>query len=86
MSASLTGKPKPWQKGRKHSAQTKAKMRAFWTPQQREAKRQQELAHNPNAIYHGLSARMAKKLREAVGRCELLRIDKAARHPSQRSE
>lgn len=70
MSAALSGKPKPWLRGQRRSEKTRAKMRAFWTAEQREKKRQQELARNPNSRYHGLSARAAKRIRDAAGQCE----------------
>mgnify|MGYP001558574251 CR=1 FL=1 len=69
MSAALKGKPKPT--GWKHSEETKIKMRKHWTAERKEQKRQEVLARNPLARYHGLSCRAAKRLREAAGHCEL---------------
>ena len=47
-----------------------AKIQAWWTPERREAKRQEVLQRNPKARYHGLSCKGARRLREALGRCE----------------
>ena len=71
LSAALAGKPKPWLRGRKRPKHSKT-MKAWWTPERREAARQRmlELVGNPNSRYHGLSARGAKLLREALGCCE----------------
>jgi 5-methylcytosine-specific restriction endonuclease McrA len=56
------------QKGKRHtyrSASTKpevaAKIASWWTPERREAKRQEMLARNPEARYHGLSHRETKR-------------------------
>lgn len=69
MSAALQGKPHSYR-----SASTRpevaAKIQAAWTPEKREAKRQEVLARNPEARYHGLSAKNAKAIRESVGHCE----------------
>jgi 5-methylcytosine-specific restriction endonuclease McrA len=69
LSAALTGKPHSYR-----SASTRpevaAKIAAAWTPERREAKRQAMLLRNPNARYHGLSAKEAKRRREAVGACQ----------------
>lgn len=46
-----------------------AKIQEWWTPERREAKRQQSLAVNPDARYHGLSASGARRIREAAGAC-----------------
>jgi len=69
MSATASGKPKPWLRGRKRPEHSRT-MRDWWTPERREAKRQEMLARNPSARYHGLSAKGARRLREALGRCE----------------
>ena len=69
MSLSLTGKPKPWLVGRHFPARAE-KIRAWWTPERREAKRQQMLALNPLARYHGLSAKSAARLVKRIGHCE----------------
>ena len=42
----------------------------WWTPERREAKRLEMLARNPEARYHGLSAREAAKRRAEVGACQ----------------
>lgn len=68
MSTATAGKPKPHLKGRKRPAHAE-KMREIWTPERREAKRQEMLLRNPAARYHGLSAKAAKKLVQAAGRC-----------------
>src|SRR4051812_3970043 len=56
-----TTKPKPWLKGRKRP-ETGRKIQAWWTPERREARRLEALQRNPDARYHGLSAKAAKKL------------------------
>jgi 5-methylcytosine-specific restriction endonuclease McrA len=60
--------------GRRHnydSASTRPevaqKIRDWWTPERKEERRQEILLRSPDARYHGLSARGAKKLK--VGRC-----------------
>ena len=64
-------------KGRKHgyrSASTNpevaAKIQAWWTPERREERRQLMLAKNPQARYHGLSARAAARLVKEAGACQ----------------
>jgi 5-methylcytosine-specific restriction endonuclease McrA len=64
-------------KGRKHdyrSASTRpevaARIQAWWTPERREAKRQEMLKRNPQARYHGLSAKAAARLVKAAGCCQ----------------
>jgi len=64
-------------KGQKHehrSASTRpdvaAKIQSWWTPERREAKRQQMLERNPAARYHGLSAKEAAKIVRSVGYCQ----------------
>jgi len=69
MSDATRGKPKPHLQGRKRPNHAQL-MRDWWTPERREAKRQEMLKRNPNARYHGLSAEGARTLRESVGRCE----------------
>jgi len=69
MSAALKGKPKPHLRGRKRPAHSKV-MREWWTPERREARRQEMLKRNPLARYHGLSCRGARRIREAAGQCE----------------
>jgi 5-methylcytosine-specific restriction endonuclease McrA len=46
------------------------KIAAWWTPERREAKRLETLRRNPQARYHGLSAKAAKRLVQSVGHCE----------------
>jgi 5-methylcytosine-specific restriction endonuclease McrA len=57
-------------KGKRHtyrSASTNpevaAKIASWWTPERREAKRQEMLARNPNARYHGLSHKGTKRMK-----------------------
>jgi 5-methylcytosine-specific restriction endonuclease McrA len=64
-------------KGKKHdyrSASTNpevaAKIASWWTPERREAKRQEMLKRNPQARYHGLSARAAARLVKEAGACQ----------------
>jgi len=64
-------------RGKKHdyrSASTNpevaARIAAWWTPERREAKRQEMLKRNPSARYHGLSARAAARLAKAAGACQ----------------
>lgn len=68
--------------GRKHdyrSASTRpdvaAKIQAYWTPERREAKRQEMLNRNPSARYHGLSAKEAARIVRSVGRCQRCQHD-----------
>jgi len=65
------------QKGRKHHwksgsnrQEVAQKIREWWTPERKEAKRQEMLLRNPEALYHGLSCKGAKRLRDALGHCE----------------
>lgn len=69
MAAATTGRPKPHLRGRKRPDHSRT-MQDYWTPERREAKRQEMLRRNPAARYHGLSARRAKALVEAAGRCQ----------------
>jgi 5-methylcytosine-specific restriction endonuclease McrA len=69
MSLILTGKPKPTMQGRKRPEVGK-KISEWWTPERREAKRQESMSRNPNARYHGLSAKSAARLVARIGRCE----------------
>lgn len=69
MSELLMGKPKPWLRGRKRPEQSQ-KMKDWWTPERRAKKRQEMLRRNPNARYHGLSCKGARRLRKALGHCE----------------
>src|SRR4051812_39252368 len=69
MSAAHQGKRHSWR-----SASTRpevaAQIQAWWTPERREAKRQEVLQRNPDARYHGLSAREAKRRCQEVGACQ----------------
>ena len=69
MSAALTGKTHDYR-----SASTRpdvaAKIQAWWTPERREAKRQESMARNPAARYHGLSCKEAARIVREVGRCQ----------------
>jgi len=69
LSAALRGKPKPWLRGRKRPDHSEM-MKEWWTEDRRQAKREEMLARNPLARYHGLSADGARAIREAAGRCE----------------
>ncbi len=74
MSAAVKGKPKPWLKGRKRPEVGK-KIAAWWTEERRAAKSQETLGRNPNARYHGLSAKSAARLVRRIGRCERCQHD-----------
>lgn len=74
MSASLSGKPKPMMRGKKRP-QVGKKIQEWWTPERREAKRAEVLQRNPNARYHGLSAKEAQRLVQRIGHCELCQHD-----------
>ncbi len=69
MSERLKGKKHDW-----HSASTRpdvaAKIQAWWTPERREAKRQEMLKQNPGARYHGLSAKRSAAVVRSVGSCQ----------------
>lgn len=69
MSAALKGKPHSYRSASTDPA-VAARIAAWWTPERREAKRLETLARNPQARYHGLSAKEAKRRREAVGQCQ----------------
>src|SRR3990167_2980963 len=68
MTAALKGRPHNWRSG---STQTNVarKIQKWWTPERKEAKRLEMLQRNPNSRYHGLSARAAKRLTVAAGKC-----------------
>jgi len=74
LSAALAGKPKPWLQGRKRP-DVGQKIAAWWTPERREAKRQEMLGRNPQARYHGLSAKSAARLVARIGHCERCQHD-----------
>lgn len=69
MSEALKGKPHDYD-----SASTRpdvaAKIQSWWTPERREAKRQEMLKRNPSARYHGLSCKAAARIVRSVGRCQ----------------
>ena len=69
MSAALAGKPRPQMQGRKRP-KVGRKIAAWWTEERREAKRQEMLGRNPQARYHGLSAKSAARLVKRIRRCE----------------
>lgn len=69
MSEALSGKPRPHLRGKKRPDISQA-LRRWWTPERREAKRQEMLGRNPGARYHGLSAKSAARLVARIGRCE----------------
>lgn len=69
MSARLEGVPKPHLRGRKRPEHSRA-MKEYWTEERRLAKQKEVLARNPQARYHGLSCKAAKRLRDAIGHCE----------------
>jgi 5-methylcytosine-specific restriction endonuclease McrA len=79
MIRATTGKPKPWLKGKKRPRVAR-KIRQWWTHERREQRRKEALARNPTARYHGLSARAAKAIREAVGHCEKCGHDGSESH------
>ena len=69
LSLALSGKPKPWLWGKKRP-KVGRKIAAWWTPDRREAKRQEVMRRNPLARYHGLSAKSAARLVRRIGHCE----------------
>ena len=68
MSEALAGKPKPWLRGRRRPDHAET-MREYWTPARRAAKRREMLNRNPDARYHGLSARAAARIVRDAGLC-----------------
>ena len=69
MSAALKGKRHSYRSA-STQPEVAARISAWWTPERREAKRQEMLKRNPEARYHGLSAKEAKRRREEVGHCQ----------------
>ena len=69
MSRVLTGKPKPHLQGKKRPGHSET-MKAWWTPERREEKRNAMLRRNPDARYHGLSADRAAQIVAAAGQCQ----------------
>jgi 5-methylcytosine-specific restriction endonuclease McrA len=45
-------------------------MKQWWTTERRNRKREEMMKRNPNARYHGLSAKAAAALVRSVGACE----------------
>jgi len=74
LSEALSAKPKPWLVGRQRPDHSRT-MKDWWTPERREDKRREMLQRNPEARYHGLSARAAKKLVQEVGQCQRCQHD-----------
>lgn len=66
MSDAMKGRECVW-KGKQRPEHSRS-MRAWWTPERREAMRQRQL--DPNARYHGLSSRQAAAIVRAAGRCQ----------------
>ena len=69
MSQALKGKRHSWRSASSRP-EVAARIRAWWTPERREEHRQKLLARNPQARYHGLSAREAARIVAAKGACE----------------
>lgn len=69
LSAALKGKPHSYRSASTTPA-VAAKIRDWWTPERKEERRLAMLARNPDARYHGLSAREAKRIRDLVGHCQ----------------
>lgn len=74
MSNVTKGKPKPWLRGKSRPEHSK-RMFLYWTEERREEKRQAMLLLNPSARYHGLSCKGARRIREALGHCEICGSD-----------
>ena len=68
MSEALKGKKHDYRSGSTRP-EVAAKIQAWWTPERREAKRQEMLKRNPKARYHGLSAKSAARIVKAAGQC-----------------
>lgn len=69
IAAAHQGIPLPMLQGRKRPEHSRI-LKEWWTPERREEQRQRLLLRNPMARYHGLSAKGAIALREALGHCE----------------
>lgn len=69
MSEALKGRPHTWRSGSTRP-EIATKIQEWWTPERREAKRQEMLTRNPDARYHGLSARAAARIVREVGQCQ----------------
>ena len=62
------GKKHDWSSGSTRP-EVAEKIRAWWTPERREAQSKKLLELNPDARYHGLSSRHAQALVVEAGRC-----------------
>lgn len=69
MSERLTGQSHDYRSA-STNPEVAAKIAAWWTPERKEARRQAMLARNPEARYHGLSARAAARLVQEAGACQ----------------
>ena len=69
MSEALKGKPHSYRSA-STDPEVASRIASWWTPERREAKRQDMLARNPKARYHGLSASGAARLRAEAGVCQ----------------
>ena len=77
MSERLRGVPKPLLRGRKRPEHSR-QMKEWWTPERRQAKREEMMKRNPETLYHGKSHRAFRLLREAIGKCERCGDDRPA--------
>ena len=68
-SASLLGRPHSYRSA-STDPEVASRIAGWWTPERRAAKSQEVLARNPQARYHGLSAKAAKRIRDEVGACQ----------------
>lgn len=69
MSAALQGKRHSYDSA-STLPEVAQKIAEWWTPERRAAKQAEMLKRNPQARYHGLSAREAARIRSEVGACE----------------
>ena len=69
MSEALKGKPHSYRSA-STDPEVASRIASWWTPERREAKRQEMLARNPEDRYHGLSAMNAAAIRAEVGACQ----------------
>lgn len=58
-----------WESGSKRP-EVAEKIRAWWTPERRAERKAKAALLHLDSPYHGLSSGAAKRLREAVGKCE----------------
>jgi len=61
--------------GWSYSKKTRQKMVDVWTDERRAEKSVEVLGRNPNARYHGLSAKSAARLVKRIGECERCQHD-----------